>query len=293
MTNMKDFFKYLTPSEEDKKWGFYLNVAGRAAIPAGSIYPSLEHPTGYYFTWKKGRILDEYQLIYITEGQGVLKVTNESYDIRAGSILLIKPELYHRYKPNEQTGWRENYIGFNGNLVKHFYEQAPFIKNTPILHIGIDSALLDLYFKIFKLVQEERPGFQQIASGLILQVLGKIIAYHKQDEFSGKEIEAIIQKVLLYMRENVEQNIDLQKLAGEFHISYASFRKKFKKYTGMAPRQYHIELKLLRAKELILTTDKPIQEISEELKFDSIHYFSRFFKKKLGYTPTELRKRVS
>lgn len=66
----------------------------------------------------------------------------------------------------------------------------------------------------------------------------------------------------------------------------------FKKYTGIAPHQYHIDLKIMRAKELILTTDKSLKEISYELKFQSIHYFSRLFKKKLGIPPSELRSSI-
>ncbi len=46
---MKDFFKYITASEEDKDWGLYMNVAGKSTIPTGIAYPSPEHPSGYYF----------------------------------------------------------------------------------------------------------------------------------------------------------------------------------------------------------------------------------------------------
>jgi transcriptional regulator GlxA family with amidase domain len=63
----------------------------------------------------------------------------------------------------------------------------------------------------------------------------------------------------------------------------------FKEYTGISPHQYHLDLKIMRAKELILTTDKNIKEISYELGFQSIHYFSRLFKKKAGQNPSELR----
>jgi AraC-like DNA-binding protein len=59
---------------------------------------------------------------------------------------------------------------------------------------------------------------------------------------------------------------------------------------GVSPHNYHLELKILRAKEMILTTDKSIKEISFELGFQSIHYFSRLFKNKIGMSPVALRK---
>jgi transcriptional regulator GlxA family with amidase domain len=92
------------------------------------------------------------------------------------------------------------------------------------------------------------------------------------------------------MRENIEDDIDLRKLAEDNNIGYSYFRKMFKKYTGISPHQYHLELKIMRAKELILSTEKSIKEISFELGFHSIYYFSRLFKKKTGIAPTELRR---
>ena len=289
---MKNYFKYLTPGEEDKRWGIYLNVAGQANIPAHSIYPSPKHPSGYYFTWDKGRVLDEYQLVYITEGHGVMETTGGQFDISAGALLFIRPGEKHRYRPSRSTGWKENFIGFNGPLVAHFYEQYEFLRTQSVLNFGVQSTFLDTYIKIYQLIENEKPGFQQIVSGHILQLLGDIAAKQKQGAFSDEKIESTIQQTLIYMRENVEENIDLQLLAKQHHISYASFRKLFKKYTGVPPRQYHIELKLLRAKELLLTTQKSIQQISQELNFESIHYFSRYFKKKMGDSPSQLRKKM-
>ncbi|MBX2874146.1 MAG: AraC family transcriptional regulator [Saprospiraceae bacterium] len=290
---MKDFFKYLNPGEKDKDWGVYLNVAGKATIPPQTIYPSRGHPTGYFYTWKKGRVLDEYQLIYVTEGAGTLENEQGTFGFTSGTMLLIRPREYHRYRPKIESGWVEYYIGFNGHLVNHFYQQAESLRQQAFLHCGIQENFLECYRKIFTFVEEEKLGFQQIASAYVIELLGHLVAFQKQGEFSGKPIEQIIQRALLYMRENVESNLDLQILAAQYHVTYANFRKMFKKYTGMSPRQYHLELKMRRAKELVLTSDKSIMQISEELNFESIHYFSRYFKKKLGYSPTELRKTIS
>jgi AraC-like DNA-binding protein len=66
----------------------------------------------------------------------------------------------------------------------------------------------------------------------------------------------------------------------------------FKKYTGVPPVQYHLDLKILRAKEMLLYTDKIIKEISYEMGFQSNYYFSRVFKKKLGVSPSDIRRSV-
>ncbi len=289
---MNDFFKYNTVSEEDKNWGLFLNVAGKSTIRANSRYPSPEHPSGYYFTWNNGRTLNEYQINYITEGNGVLENDKGRFLIKPGSLMIIRKDEWHRYRPAKNQGWMEHYIGFDGMFANHFLKENQILQGQSVIHCGVREDLIDTYYKIFELVQNEDPGNQQIASGLVIKLLGYIVAWQKQRNFSGKPIETLIQEARFHMREHIEEEVDLQKLAEENCVGYSYFRKMFKKYTGISPHQYHLDLKIMRAKELILTSDKTIKEISYELGFQSIHYFSRLFKKKVGQTPTDLRTMV-
>ncbi|MDX1284781.1 MAG: AraC family transcriptional regulator, partial [Draconibacterium sp.] len=137
------------------------------------------------------------------------------------------------------------------------------------------------------------PGFQQIASGMVVKLLGYIISFEKQKGFSGKYIAKVIEEVRFYMRQNTENEINLEHLAEKHKVGYSYFRKMFKKYTGVSPGQYHLQLRIIRAKELLVSTDKSIKEISLELGFQTIHYFSLIFKKKVGMNPSEFRKRLN
>jgi len=285
---MKDFFKYLTVGDHDKSWGLYLNVAGRARVSPHAIYPSNAHPSGYYFNWKNGRILSEFQLNYITEGTGMYENELGHFPIRPGTMILVRPGIRHRYKPESDTGWVENYIGFDGELA-HKLLSYEFFNTSDVYHYGAREELIDTYDKIFGLVQEEAPGYQQIASGLIVKLLGYLISLHKRRNFSGKYIEQVIQKARFQMREQLDHKVDLRQLAQTHHIGYAYLRKMFKQYTGVSPHQYHLEMRIMGARERLLSSDRSIKEICFELGFESVHYFSRIFKKKTGMSPSEMR----
>ena len=287
---MEDFFKYLTAGEEDRNWGFYLNVAGSFLAKPGQAYPPIKHPTGYHFNWDNGRVLQEFQMNYITEGAGVLETRSGKYPIKTGSLFIIAPGIWHRYKPYEKSGWKEHYIGFNGEMAAQFLEHPLFSKNQPVLNVGVREELIDTYYKIFDLINEEQPGFQQIASGMVVKLLGYLISFEKQKEFTGKKIAMIIEEARFKIRQHVEQQFDMEKMAQEYNIGYSYFRKMFKSYTGVSPHKYHLELKIMRAKELLLATDKSVKEISYDLGFQTIHYFSRLFKEKVGKNPTEFRR---
>jgi len=287
---MKEYFKYLTTSEEDINWGLYLNVAGRAKIEPGIIYPPREHPSGYLFNWETGRVLHEYQLNYITEGAGVFENKHGKFLVKPGSLLIIFPNEWHRYRPTKKTGWVENYVGFSGRIAQDFLKNPLFSPSQPVIQCGIKEEIIDTYLKIAELVDKERPGYQQVASGMVVKLLGYIISFEKRKGFSGKQIAKVIEEVRFLMRQNTEQEFNLEKLAQQYNVGYSYFRKMFKKYTGVSPGQYHLQLRIIRAKEMLVSTDKSIKEISLELGFQTIHYFSLLFKKKVGVNPSEFRK---
>ncbi len=69
----KRFYKYISVGEEDKRWGIYLTGAGHIKIDKHTEYPLKDDPSHHYFHWSTGRRLSEYQILYITRGQGVFE----------------------------------------------------------------------------------------------------------------------------------------------------------------------------------------------------------------------------
>lgn len=289
---MKDFFKYLTPSEEDKNWGLYISATGTSHVAKNIEYPLTDHPSGYYFSWENGRILHEYQILYITEGSGTLETRDCKYSLSQGTIMIISPGKWHRYRPVKRIGWNESYIGFDGKFARQILTNELMMTHLPVIHCGLKEEIIESFHKVFQLTQKEKPGYQQIAAGEVIKLIGQVLSHIKNKDFSGKPIESIIEAARFSIHENLSTEINFRDLAKENNIGYSYFRKMFKKYTGISPGQYHLQQRISKAKDLIVTTDKSIKEIAWETGFESIYYFSRVFKDKLGRTPSEFRKRV-
>jgi transcriptional regulator GlxA family with amidase domain len=68
-------------------------------------------------------------------------------------------------------------------------------------------------------------------------------------------------------------------------MGYSKFRKVFKQVTGLSPNQYYLNLRLNKAKALLVNTDLSIVEISNLTGFENLFYFSNYFKKKNGVSP--------
>ena len=85
----------------------------------------------------------------------------------------------------------------------------------------------------------------------------------------------------------------LEEIAASLNISYSLFRREFKRACGISPGQYRQELKIIKAKELLYSTNMSIALIAEQLHFECLGQFSTFFKKKTGLSPLEYRKRAA
>lgn len=287
---MVNYYKYLPVSEADESWGLSVLNTGCTQIEAGSTYPYTTHPEHHYFNWEKGRILHEFQVIYITRGGGIFESKNGGKQpIAEGSIIFLFPEERHRYKPDKKTGWNEYWVGFNGNIANNLLSKKFFTPANPVITVGYDEPLLNLFQEIIDKTKEEKAGYQPLIAGAVLHLLGYIYSLSQQEKFSGQDIDAIVNKARLLFRSNIDKHISPEDVAQELQISYSRFRKIFKAYTGLAPGQFQIQLKIHKAKELLTNTNKSVKEIAFELNFESNFYFSKLFKEKVGVTPGEFR----
>lgn len=282
--------KYLLVNEKDKNFGLTVHTVGFQPIAPNTVYPSIEHPKSYYFNPRKGRILSEFQIVYISKGDGVFSSeTTKKTAIKKGQVLLLFPGQWHSYEPNKETGWNEYYIGFEGYIAKHILKEKFISPANPILNVGVNEDLVNLFSTAIKIAKEDKTSTQQLLAGIVYHILGLIVFLSQNRNFESKESDQIIERAKIIMIENINKNVDIKEIATKLNTSYSWFRKVFKEYTGYAPAQYFQELKLRKAKEYLAETPNSIKEIAFSLNFSSYEYFLSFFKKRVGMTPMEYR----
>lgn len=286
-------FKYLIPNDKDKSFGLTVNTVGfQTILPAGT-YPIPNHPSGYYFNPKKGRILSEYQILCISKGSGIFQSeTTEKTQVNKGQVIILFPGQWHTYRPLTETGWNEYYIGFEGSIIDNMVKQNFISPTEQILDIGFNEELINLFSTAIKVAKDERRATQQCLSGIIMNILGLVFYLSQNLNSESERTRQIVERAKIAMSENIDKNIDIKLLAEDLGISYSLFRRTFKEYTGYPPSKYFQEIKLRKAKQLLLETDMSIKEISFELDFNSYEYFLATFKKKTGLTPFTYRNKL-
>lgn len=283
-------FKYLIVSDTDRKFGLYVNTVGVQAIRPNSPYPVKDHPSGYLFNAQKGHILREYQLLYITKGKGTFASDDTpERNIEKGSLIVLFPGQWHTYSPDAQTGWNEYYIGFEGSFIDQFVRNGFLSKEEQVLEIGLNEELVTLFSQALDVAEADKSASQQYLSGILLHIIGMIFSISKNKEFEKDNVAEKMEQAKIIMNENVCKEIDPEELAEKLNISYSWFRKTFKKYTGYSPAKYFQELKLRKAKQMLINTSYPVKEICFMIGYTSTEHFSNLFKKNTGLTPLEYR----
>ncbi|MBO8471504.1 MAG: AraC family transcriptional regulator [Bacteroidetes bacterium] len=278
---------------DDEKWGMTVTTAGKQSIPPGGGYPLSSHPSGYLFSAQKGRTLDEYQIVYISEGSGKFASAScPMTEITAGTAILLFPGEWHTYRPSAETGWDEYWVGFRSRYMDMQVENKFFSASDPVWKIGISSGIISLYEEVISVISSERLGFRQLVSGIVMHILGSI--YYKGKNIarpdSGMSEKISEAKVLM---KDTDCPLTIEQIAGSVGMGYSKFRKLFKDYTGTSPAQYRLQQKLAKAKELLTTSQMNISEIAYFLKFDSPGQFSIFFRQKEGTSPRKFREKYT
>ncbi|HXI01050.1 MAG TPA: AraC family transcriptional regulator [Sphingobacteriaceae bacterium] len=287
---MNNYFKYLNVGSIEERWGFYVTTVGYSKIDPDKQYPNEEHPQNHTLTWNKGRILNDYYMIFISKGEGIFEsaLTNPE-DIKMGTCFFLYPEVWHRYRPKIKSGWEEYWIGFNGYYAKKLMNEGFFDSKNPFIYVGMNTELLILLRKLIDTVRASFTGYPQTMAGTTLQILGLVNATSLYQEYDSDPVGKLIQKAKFLLQECLEKPVDMEKLAREIPMGYSSFRKAFKRITGESPNQYHMNLRLNSAKALLTTTALNINEIAYQTGFESVFYFSKLFKKKNGVSPKYFR----
>lgn len=283
--------KYMLATERDLKWGLTVSTVGYEEIAPGDPYPTKGHADGYYFNIEKGRVLNEYQLLYNPEGEGVFESAHcPQTKLKAGDMFLLFPGEWHTYHPNPRVGWKSHWIGFKGRNMDDRVKAGFLTPEKPIYHVGYSAIIEGLYRRAFAAAREEAAYSQQEMAGLVNHLIGKMYSLERNIELSRNQQQVdMIDKARWRIRESLESETTIQGIAEELGVSYSNFRKLFKEYTGLSPSTYQQELRLLRAKELLSTTDLSIKEIAYRLNFESPDYFSAKFKAKMGIKPSEVK----
>lgn len=285
---MKSAQRYFPVNDEQRSWGLYATCAGRSVTEPGDEFPSRIHPDEYYFTWDKGRVLHEWQLILLESGGGTVEFRRRRFKAGKGSLIVLPPGCWHRYKPNAKTGWTTLWIGFNGDLATRLVGGAGFASDGEVRALSNGNRFHRQFLNAVTDILENGRDNVYAAAAQIPMLVAALVEDRPPDESRASSAE-LVHRAQMYIKEHATETIDFEKLAESLGLTYRTFRYLISKETSSSPLQYQLGVRLARAKNLLKSSDMPISEIAETLGFNSTWYFSHFFRKHARMSAADYR----
>ena len=176
------------------------------------------------------------------------------------------------------------------------YRHSGDINSQGILHLDRDALtfIQQILEYMMKEQEEQSFGFRRIKQ-LMLQQLLIVIKRVQVGQFESRSEQQVswkdemVDSVLNRIEENVAQSIDFNQLAADWNITPTYFRTIFKNTTGLSPVGYLNRVRILQAMELLQSTDMSVNEAAEHVGIYDANYFTRLFKKLIGYPPSYFR----
>lgn len=282
--------KYLTIGPHDSEWGLVVTTVGQQSIEPNACYPAMQHPETYDFKPQNGRVLDEFQIVYITDGHGSFESQSiPRCRVEPGTAILLFPNERHSYAPDKREGWSEFWIGFQGEIAQRIISAGFFTPKDALIHIGHSNSMIALYRDAIRIAQHENIGSQQLLAGIVTHMLGHLIYKSRSSRNGSNRTEEIVNEARQLMRERVHHSLHPEQIAEALGVGYSWFRQSFKRVTGISPAQYISRLLISRAKEMLVTEERTITETAYALGFESVGQFSTLFRKIEGITPSQFR----
>lgn len=266
-------------------------------------YPLPSHPHLYNFSWDTGRILPEYQLVYIAAGEGEF----ESHDtgriaIRAGMAMLLMPDVWHRYRPNPKVGWIEYWVSFNGQL-PHLWQKAGMISPaTPVLaikriRIG-DQALVHRLDRIVRTVvtkPQNGVAVSLFAQGVLANIFSR--AAQRADALSRKTVspafnqsqDPTLHAALHLIWNHSHRDLSVGDITGQLGVTRRTLERRFQALRNSTVMEEMTTCRIARAKRLLRETHLPIKRVAFASGFSTPAYMATVFRRKLKTTPQHFR----
>ena len=119
----------------------------------------------------------------------------------------------------------------------------------------------------------------------------KIALFQRQSSGAGEQREErTIHGITRYLQEHLAEEVSLSVLAEEFHLSAQYISQLFKNEIGVGFLAYLTNIRMERAKQLLLSTSLSIAEVSEQSGYGDYRVFTKVFKKSEGITPSQYRR---
>jgi AraC-like DNA-binding protein len=296
---MTDFHHCWPVNDDAMNWGAYLTSSGRMTIAPRQSYPPKGHPAVYHFDWRRGRVLPEFAMVFVSAGQGEFESEDTGRrQFSEPTLLFLFPDVWHRYRPLAETGWSERWICFNGEIAHRLASLGLISPVNALLQVS-DTVTLTRQFDA--LLEQVRANPVQNSILLSLHGLG-LIADALQCASTAPGVSSaapvgddqgledpITRQAMEIIWTHSHRPISVNDIAKQLPVTRRTLDRRFTAATGRSVLDEINACRVSRAKRLLVETTLPIKTVSYLAGFSSVERMRVLFVEQEGGSPSVYR----
>lgn len=236
------------------------------------------------------------EFYYITNGEGRFSIEDSGVDVKTDDFLIINSNIGHSIYPTNESGVLEYIsIGIDSISVNNLENDEENIDNTKFFHTDLGEHK-DYIYESFTNILEEFSSSELYAKSMAnakasVLVIDILRIFSQEIELNhDKKVNKQIDYIKNYIDNNYAEDIKLETLSQMAFMNKFHLISEFKQSYRVTPIEYLILKRIEVTKNLLISTNHSMEEISSIVGFNSQSYFNQVFKKKVGITPSKFRK---
>lgn len=230
-----------------------------------------------------------YLLHVVLSGKGIYQKDGVTYHLKKGSAFLIPPMESTFYKADLEDPWTYAWVGFDGKSSRDMLSQTCFGKSY-IYQADSEQDQASLISHMEHLLE----AFQESSQNPLLSLGWLLLLFScmKQSSENRREDPAhqYLKKAQEYMEKNYTYQIRISDVANYVGIDRTYLYKIFMEKEGISPKEYLLQHRLRISAQMLCSSSFTVTEIAFSCGFKDAPAFCNYFKKNIGYTPSQFRK---
>lgn len=250
------------------------------------------YPNAKFHFRERVKGANENVFIYCERGNGWVSHKGEKHELTKNNAFILPANEAHAYGASSSDPWSIYWFHFCGENLFMF---SSIIGKLIYLEESDKSRYSDRFLLFEEMYQNLEMGYNpenlEYVSFCLMHFLASVKYLNQYREIKKVKEVDMIQKSIIFMKDNLENKITLQDMAKHVGYSDSRFRAIFLEKTSYSPIEYYHQLKIQRACSYIQFSDLKLKEISFRLGYHDPFHFSKAFKSEMEITPKEYRER--
>lgn len=223
-------------------------------------------------------------------------INGQEIKVNTPNVIISAPFSIHSMSLENASDNRfeRNCIFFSDAVFKHFDESilSPvFFKRFSNCMFPLDEKQSSILTGIFNNMLDVTLSSAELEAyfAIFVKTLERFVTPDRRLKYGSSNYYCL--NVLKYIYEHATEDVAVETISNNFHISRAKLDRDFRRFVGQSVHQAIMDCRLQAANSLLADTELTIKEVAEGCGFESEYYFYSFYKRNTGITPTEARKK--